>query len=60
MNIVVTGPNGGQVPSDLYYEVSRAIRNFSHQLGIQRLKTNILVRVHQKLHVGRIAICYRL
>ena len=51
MNIIVTGPYGGQVPSDLSYEVSRAIRNFSFQLGIQRLKTNILVRVHQKLHV---------
>ena len=51
MYICVTGPNGGQVPSDLSYEVGRAIRNFSHQLGIQRLKTNILVRVHQKLHV---------
>ena len=51
MNIFVTGPNGGQIPSDLSYEVGRAIRNFSHQLGIQRLKTNIHVKVHQKLHV---------
>ena len=49
MNIIVTGPNGGLVPSDLSCEVSRAVRNFSHQLGIQRLKTNILVKVHQKL-----------
>ena len=51
MNIFVTGPNGGRIPSDLSYEVGRAIRNFSHQLGIQRLKTNIHVKVHQKLHV---------
>ena len=51
MNIFVTGPNGGQIPSDLSCEVGRAIRNFSHQLGIQRLKTNIHVKVHQKLHV---------
>ena len=51
MNIFVTGPNGGRIPSDLSYEIGRAIRNFSHQLGIQRLKTNIHVKVHQKLHV---------
>ena len=51
MNIIVTGPNGGQVPSDLSHEVRRAVRNFSHQLGIQNLKTFIHVKVHQKLHV---------
>ena len=51
MNISVEGPYGGPVHSELAYEVSRAIRNFSHQLGIQRLKTNILVRVHQRLNV---------
>ena len=54
MNISVEGPKGGQLDSGLQAYAILAIRSFAKQLGISRLKTNIVVRMHNKIHVGEI------
>lgn len=60
MNIAVTGPQGGIVQPDLHANIVLAVRNFAQQLGISRLKNNILVRVHNKVFInedGTQALC---
>ena len=61
MNISVTGPNGGQVPLDLHANIVLAVKSFAQQLGINRLKNNIRVRVHNKVYLdmtdGTEALC---
>lgn len=54
MNIGVEGPRGGKVDLGLQAYVTLAVRNFAKQLGISRLHTNIVVRVHHKIHVGEL------
>jgi hypothetical protein len=51
MNVFVTGPNGGQVPLDLHANIVLAVQSFAEQLGINRLKNNIRVRVHNKVYL---------
>ena len=61
MNVFVTGPNGGQVPLDLHANIVLAVQSFAEQLGINRLKNNIRVRVHNKVYLdmsdGTEALC---
>ena len=61
MNILVTGPNGGLIQTDLAFNISRAVKNFAYQLDIGRLKTNIQVRLHNKVYLdtadGTEALC---
>ncbi len=61
MNVFVTGPNGGQVQLDLQANVALAVQSFAEQLGINRLKTNIRVRLHKKVFIdmadGTEALC---
>ena len=47
MNISVTGPRQGEVDRDLAFSVRSAIRSFAKQLGINRLKINLNIRVHK-------------
>jgi hypothetical protein len=51
MNVLVTGPNGGLIKTDLAFNISRAVKNFAYQLDIGRLKTNIHVKVHNKVFI---------
>jgi len=51
MNVFVTGPNGGQVQVDLHANIVLAVKSFAEQLGIDRLKTNIRVRLHNKVFI---------
>jgi len=51
MNVFVTGPNGGQVRVDLHANIVLAVKSFAEQLGIDRLKTNIRVRLHNKVFI---------
>jgi hypothetical protein len=51
MNVLVTGPNGGLIQTDLAFNISRAVKNFAYQLDIGRLKTNIHVKVHSKVFI---------
>lgn len=60
MNVNVIGPQGGIVQPDLHANIVLAVRNFAQQLGISRLKNNILVRVHNKVFInedGTQALC---
>lgn len=61
MNVLVTGPNGGLIQTDLAFNISRAVKNFAYQLDIGRLKTNIQVRLHNKVYLdmadGTEALC---
>lgn len=52
MNIGIIGPRGGKVDLGLQAYATLAVRSFAQQLGISRLKTNIVVRLHNKIHVG--------
>ena len=54
MQISIEGPKGGQIDGGLQAYATLAVRSFARQLGIQRLKTNIIVRMHSKIHVGEI------
>jgi hypothetical protein len=60
MNVNVIGPQGGIVQPDLHANIVLAVRNFAQQLGINRLKNKILVRVHNKVFMnddGTQALC---
>ena len=61
MNVCVTGPNGGQVQLDLHANIVLAVKSFAEQLGINRLKTTIQVRLHNKVYIdmadGTEALC---
>ena len=48
MQIAVTGPKGGALPYDLHVAVQSAATHFAKQLGISRLHTSILIRIHQQ------------
>ena len=48
MQIAVTGPMGGAIPLDLHVAVQMASEHFAKQLDISRLKTSILIRIHQQ------------
>ena len=54
MLIRVTGPKGGKVDVALSATVHLAVRDFARQLGISRLETNIVVRIHNSVHIGEI------
>ena len=54
MQITIEGPRGGQIDAGLQAYATLAVRSFARQLGIQRLKTDILVRMHSKIHVGEL------
>lgn len=54
MNISITGPQGGKLDIGLQAYATMAVRSFAKQLGISRLKTNIVVRMHSKVHVGEL------
>ena len=54
MEVVIEGPKGGQIDDGLQAYATLAVRSFAKQLGIRRLKTNIIVRMHSKIHVGEI------
>ena len=49
MNVQVTGPRGGALPAELSIFAAMAVNSFAKQLGISRLKTNILVKIHNQL-----------
>ena len=48
MQVSVSGPLGGAVPHDLHVAVHKAAIHFAKQLGIQRLHTTVLIRIHQQ------------
>ena len=52
MNVNVIGPQGGIVQPDLQANIVMAVRNFAKQLGISRLKNNIIVQVHHKVFLN--------
>jgi hypothetical protein len=54
LNISVEGPKGGVLDAGLQAYAILAMRSFAKQLGISRLRTNIVVRMHSKIHVGDI------
>lgn len=51
MNIAVTGPSGGNVHGELQAQTQLAVKSYARQLGISRLKTNILVKVYHKVFI---------
>ena len=61
MLVLVTGPRGGAVQLDLNATINLAINSFAQQLGINRLKTLIQVRLHNKVFLdvadGTEALC---
>jgi len=48
MRVSVTGPLGGNVPFDLAVEVQQSCQHYAQQLGMSRLHTEILVRIHKQ------------
>jgi hypothetical protein len=54
LNIAIEGPKGGKLDLGLQAYATLAVRSFAKQLGISRLKTNIVVRMHSKIHIGEI------
>jgi len=52
LNIGIEGPKGGKLDLGLQAYATLAVRSFAKQLGISRLHTNIVVRMHSKVHVG--------
>jgi hypothetical protein len=46
LNISVTGPRGADIDAGLTAYTMIATKSFAKQLGISRLKTNIVVRIH--------------
>ena len=51
MQVLVTGPLGGTVQLDLNANIVLAVKSFAQQLGINRLKTTIQVRLHNKVYL---------
>ena len=51
MQVLVTGPLGGTVQLDLHANIVLAVKSFAQQLGINRLKTTIQVRLHNKVYL---------
>jgi hypothetical protein len=58
MNVSVTGPKGGKLPLELRAYTTMAVKDFAKQLGIQRLHTNINVRVHNHLVIDKVVEGY--
>lgn len=54
MNICIEGPRGGQLDNGLQAYATLAVKHFARQLGISRLKTNIIVRIHNRAFVDEI------
>ena len=54
MLVAVTGPKGGSVDVGLHAYATLALKHFARQLGISRLKTSIVVRIHNRAFVGEI------
>ena len=52
MLISVTGPRGGDVDVGLQATTVVAVKHYAKQLGISRLRNNILVRLHHRIDVG--------
>ena len=52
MQVAITGPNDGRLPLDLEKNTHQACNNFAKQLGINRLKINIHLRMHMKVFMG--------
>lgn len=52
MQVAIEGPMGGQLDVGLQAYATIAVRSYARQLGISRLKTNIVVRIHNKINVG--------
>ena len=50
--VLVCGPRLGKVDPWLFGYVMEAVHDFSRQLGISRFKTNITVRVHERLTIA--------
>lgn len=48
MDIAITGPRGGEISKDLQVQAYMAVKDFAKYLGINRLKTNIEVKLHHK------------
>ena len=48
MQVSVSGPLGGAVPQELHVAEHKAAMHFAKQLGIQRLHTTVLIRIHQQ------------
>jgi hypothetical protein len=61
MQVLVTGPRGGAVQLDLHANIMLAVKSFAEQLGINRLKSTIQVRLHNKVYLdmadGTEALC---
>ena len=53
MNISVTGPRGADLDIGLTAYTMLAVKSFAKQLGIERLRTNIHIRIHKGLTVDR-------
>ena len=54
MKVSIIGPCGGAIDLGLQAYATLAVRNFAKQLGISKLKTNITVRMHSRIHIGEI------
>lgn len=54
MNISVEGPKGGKIDLGLQAYATLAARSFAKQLGISRLRTNIVIKIHNSVHCGTI------
>lgn len=52
MLVSVTGPKGGSVDVGLHATTELAVKHYAKQLGISRLRNNILVRIHHRIDVG--------
>ena len=57
MTVTFSGPRGGKIDSGLQAHATLAIRSFTKQLGIDRLKTMVEVKFHQNLYVDRKKTC---
>jgi len=53
MDLYVSGPREGKVPTSLQASIMLAAKSFAQQLGINRLKTTIQIRVHQDIVVEK-------
>jgi len=52
LNVIVCGPRMGKVDFDLFAYAIDAVHNFSRQLGIDRFKANITLRIHERLSLA--------
>lgn len=53
MNLWITGPQDGKLPVSLQAMVTLASKSFARQLGINRLRTNVQIRVHKNIVVEK-------